>query len=120
MADNEVNWQEKLAYLRTAYAQALPEKLKQIDAAALDWYKTPTSRDKLEALYLLVHNLAGSGATFGFTDISKNAQILEHLLKKALSKPVLDCATITSDVHQLMTQLAASFPALTQAPQDCQ
>lgn len=120
MADNEVNWQEKLAYLRTAYAQALPEKLKQIDAAALDWYKTPTSRDKLEALYLLVHNLAGSGATFGFTELSNNAQILEHLLKKALNKPVLDSATIISDVHQLMTQLTTSFPASTQAPKNCQ
>lgn len=82
--------QAKIKVLSDAYAAQLPDKLEQID---LTWRQLPFSRwdeDKFQTLYLLVHNLSGSGTTFGFSSVSDVAHSLEEYLKVlAQAKTVL-------------------------------
>ena len=70
---------EKLARMRVAYAQKLDQKTANIQSGWQDLL-THWNSDSLDALYRQVHNLAGSGSTFGFPDISSSAQTLQTLL----------------------------------------
>ena len=58
---------ERLAALKTAYAEKVPARLEEVEAAAKGLDKDgPPAREALEAIHALAHKLAGSGATFGF------------------------------------------------------
>lgn len=80
MNTNSDTLQDKLALLRKSYRDQLPAKINEINEAA-----NPPATDGeaerrayLETLEGLAHKLAGSGATFGFPDISDVARSLEH------------------------------------------
>jgi diguanylate cyclase (GGDEF)-like protein len=80
MAD-PADLQAKLKVLSDAYAVQLPEKLKQI---VLTWSQLSTAEwDDLgfKNLHRMVHGLAGSGKTFGFSALSDSARKLEDYLK---------------------------------------
>ena len=76
--------QEQLRILRDGYADRLPDKLAQVESlwsivsqsARADW-----PEDALFTLHRLVHSLAGSGATFGFPELSLHARRAEIELK---------------------------------------
>lgn len=79
--------QDKLALLKQSYRDQLPAKIDEIKVAAV----LPGAGDVsdirlyLETLGRLAHKLAGSGATFGFPDISSTARNLEHACDSALN-----------------------------------
>lgn len=78
-SDDEI--QVQLAALRTTYATQLHTKLRQVE---LLWqrYQASEQRDEILATLLdTVHRLSGSGATFGFSGLSKAAQNLELALR---------------------------------------
>ena len=86
--------QDQLRILRDGYAARLPEKLGQIEllwnvvshSARASW-----PEDALFTLHRLVHSLAGSGATFGFPELSLHARRAEIELKSfAAGKAELD------------------------------
>ncbi len=76
--------QEQLRVLRDGYAARLPDKLAQIESlwnvicqnARANW-----PEDALFTLHRLIHSLAGSGATFGFPELSLHARRVEVELK---------------------------------------
>ncbi|KGF72090.1 diguanylate cyclase [Neosynechococcus sphagnicola sy1] len=72
--------QAQLATLRQAYAQQLLGRVEQI---ATTWQQLSRRWDDtmLATLHRMTHNLAGSGATFGFAAISDRARALECLLQ---------------------------------------
>ncbi|RYX83279.1 diguanylate cyclase [bacterium] len=76
--------QEQLKNLREGYAAKLPEKLTQIESL---WQivgneaRDQWPDDALFTLHRLVHSLAGSGATFGFPELSLHARRAEVELK---------------------------------------
>ncbi len=78
MADKDA-YEEKLNKLRQEYREVLPHRLLEIDSA---WEQVlqDGSKDKVEKLYGLIHGLAGSGATFGYTRLSGAAKDLEALI----------------------------------------
>ncbi len=76
--------QEQLKILRDGYAAKLPDKLTQIE---LLWQtirlkeRAQWPEEAMFTLHRLVHSLAGSGATFGFPELSLHARRAETELK---------------------------------------
>ncbi len=76
--------EDQLRILREGYVARLPDKLVQIESL---WNIVSTTErvgwpeDALFTLHRLVHSLAGSGATFGFPELSLHARRAEIELK---------------------------------------
>jgi len=86
MADSPgTELQEKLRLLGASYIAELPDRILQLEAA---WNELLQARDagKLQTLHRMAHNLSGSGATFGFPDISEMARTLEKTLKDLMNQ----------------------------------
>lgn len=85
MADPAAESQEKMRVLRAAYAGQLPEKIRQIEDACAG-YQSRLDEETLHALHRMVHGLTGSGATFGFAELSQVARVLEEYLKNLVNR----------------------------------
>lgn len=72
-----MGFQEKLLQLRQEYAELLPQKLKDIDNAWNSLHNRPNQPELWRQFRAFVHTLAGSGATFGFPELSAQASRLE-------------------------------------------
>jgi len=79
-------FQQQLNALRSAYAQQLPRKARHIQDAwhALD--KARPDAEGLNTLLRLLHNLAGSGASYGFPAVSAAAREIENDLREQLQQ----------------------------------
>ncbi len=77
---SSMGFQEKLLQLRQEYADLLPQKLKDIDNAWNSLRHKPNQPELLRQFRAFVHTLAGSGATFGFPELSNQAARLEALI----------------------------------------
>ncbi len=75
MAEN-ADIQDKLALLKKSYLNQLPEKLVEIERAAVG--AEYPDRASIETVKGLAHKLVGSGATFGYPVISDAARIIEN------------------------------------------
>lgn len=73
-------FQEKLQQLRQEYTDLLPLRLKEIDMAWIAVRDNPDQGDTLRQMRAFVHTLAGSGATFGFAELSARASKLEGVI----------------------------------------
>lgn len=76
------DFQTKLKVLSDAYAAQLPENLSQIEQA---WSQLPRGEwdeEGFQVLHRMVHNLTGSGKTFGFSLLSEVARNLEEFLRQ--------------------------------------
>ena len=96
----------RLAVIRRAYIAELPRKITDLnlawnDAQANDWQPV-----QVQVLHRLVHNLAGSGATFGFSVVSDCARALESALRVLLQPGPTD------DVEAARNLLPTLFKAL--------
>ncbi|WP_020613290.1 diguanylate cyclase [Sediminispirochaeta bajacaliforniensis] len=74
---------EKLAALADEYIRMLPERFREIKDALM-MAERDGSAGSLPTLRLLVHKLAGSGATFGFKELSRNGKALENRLEQLI------------------------------------
>jgi len=79
MPSDKDAYEEKLSKLRVEYRESLPRRLREVEEA---WtvIQRDGSSEAVTALYGLVHSLAGSGATFGYTQLSAKARDLEALV----------------------------------------
>ncbi len=78
--------QAKLQYLQNLYAKELPGKITELEAIWRFLQERPGIREFLTTFHQMAHKLNGSGATFGFQEISNNAKELEILLAKAVDE----------------------------------
>ena len=85
MPSPEAQLQQKLAKLRQAFVEQLPDKLESLH----EHWQLVTSEnwpnEATHAFHLLVHSLIGTSGTFGFTEISNKARQLEILIKHILA-----------------------------------
>ena len=99
--------QDKLALLRQSYRDQLPAKINEVIEAA----RPPAAGDEagtrhyLETLEGLAHKLAGSGATFGFPDISVTARLLENGCEETLNLQELSLQVAADAVEPLVKAL---------------
>jgi CheY-like chemotaxis protein len=104
----------RLASMREAYAERLPEKIGQLDelwqtlqTCSSDEVKTQST---LKELHFLIHRLSGTGASYGFTALSAAARTLELYLKPLFTDKVGSSLT-----EAQMNNITALFCALKQA-----
>ncbi len=76
--------QEKLAIVRNNYARQLPQRIQEIETGWRQLKETEWNAQSLAALHRKVHSLAGSGGTFGFSDLGRAARNMEVPLKMVL------------------------------------
>ena len=81
---------EQLAGLVDDYIRQLPKRMEEIDQAFEAVCGTPGNIDAYTELRLLVHKLAGSGATFGFDEISRTAREFEKRLAAIIESGLLE------------------------------
>lgn len=111
MNTNSETIQDKLALLRQSYRDQLPTKIDEIKEAA----RPPATdgaaeiRRYLETLGGLAHKLAGSGATFGFPDISVAARSLEQGCEEALNLHASSRQAVTEATTPLIESLQKSI-----------
>ncbi len=76
---------DKLRTLQARYRDDLAQKLAALDAAWRSVDRDDCSSDELRHFHLLLHRLAGSGATFGFVAISEISHKLEEIVLRGLN-----------------------------------
>lgn len=89
MSDNsDIN--AKLAVIRKAYIMELPRKAADLEQAWRTAEASAWQQVQVQELHRLVHNLAGSGATFGFTVVSECARTLDGALRALLQPDAIE------------------------------
>ncbi|MCW8915956.1 MAG: diguanylate cyclase [Magnetovibrio sp.] len=87
MADSQPSMHEKLAALRSQYAERIDARVDDL-CDLLDVFGDANEskrRDILQKLREATHKLAGSGATFGFPGVTEHARAMEHSCVDALN-----------------------------------
>ncbi|MDH3335306.1 MAG: Hpt domain-containing protein, partial [Rhodospirillaceae bacterium] len=93
MANDNMTVEEKMAALRSAYAQQLEGKIAEISdqiSAISSSNDENTIAETIASVRALTHKLAGSGATFGFKDISTVAREMEDACIKSIEDKKYD------------------------------
>jgi HPt (histidine-containing phosphotransfer) domain-containing protein len=81
-----------LRALRDGYRTELPAKIRALDAA---WAAALAGEEQsAEKLRALIHNLSGSGAVFGFVEISRRAAAIERDLDALLDRGATSAAEL--------------------------
>ena len=99
--------------LRTRFIARLPERIADIELHGAAC-ASGDPRDALKTLFHIAHNLAGSGATFGFDQLASAAREAEASIETAMkSAPPLAAATAAhmADSLRHLTGVAASAVA---------
>ncbi len=96
--------QEMLRLLRESYIARLPDKIGQIEAAwqALnhDW-----NNETAQTMLMGVHKLSGSGASYGFQQISETARALEIFMSELIENSLLPSKAQKNKISRLLTSL---------------
>lgn len=102
--------QQQIAALRVVYVQQLPQRLDETRDAFERWVKSKAAGE-LFTFYRLTHNLAGSGALYGFEEITEKALAIEHVVTVLIEKKAPPTPT---DIATLRVRLAALGETLCQ------
>lgn len=92
----------RLAELRGRYLGDVAAKVALMEAL-LGQLQQAWDHEALAHMRLMAHRLAGSGATFGYADVSERARALEQLLKPLLNGPAPDVAQLDAIEAALLT-----------------
>lgn len=93
----------QLQLLRDNYVRDLPGKIGQI-REGLNALRSSWNNESLRTLHRHTHSLTGSGATFGFAEVSAAARALEHVLKNLVEA---DAGPEHPDVEKIEPLLCA-------------
>lgn len=107
--DDDIN--TRLIALYADYQQQLPERIRYI-VQQFEMYCAPSSSPTaLSNLHHALHQLAGSGATFGHTELGSIARRWEHLTGSLLKASAAASLPQQQEMRSLLVQLsrAATF-----------
>lgn len=95
----------RLRALQQEYARRLPDKLDQLDdlwqkLLYVDWRK-----DLFALLQRMVHNLAGSGRSFGFPALGDRAAALDRFLQQCLNEDKPPSDVVREEVSMALAEL---------------
>jgi chemotaxis protein histidine kinase CheA len=111
MTQNNDHINARLNELYADYRQQLPERISYI-AQQLEAYCTASPPPgALANLHYALHKLAGSGATFGHSELGEIARHWEHLTSALLKSSAPLSASQQQEMQSLLAQLsrAATF-----------
>lgn len=108
MPDYDNDIEDQLKALREAYAVSLPEKFAQIKACHAGIMSGDDDvEEKIILLHRLLHGIAGSGATFGFSELGQKARQIEQIIKKWMVQRDRPCSEEKTEVSNLLTHFMA-------------
>jgi diguanylate cyclase (GGDEF)-like protein len=84
---DHIDMQQMLAQLRQRYIAELPQEIMSLQKLAEKMVSDEEVQPTLNTLHQKLHKLTGSGGTFGFSELSDRARILEQKAKKWLEFP---------------------------------
>jgi len=87
MVSEQLTMEEKLALLRDDYTESLGARIAEIEDAVGAFGEATPGADRLEKIRDIIafaHKLAGSGATFGFPNITTVSRAMENACKAVL------------------------------------
>lgn len=107
------SWQistEKLEALKRKYLLQLPERTAELERYYAQWVSNRNNKEALAACRNSVHKLAGSGATFGLDELSRQAARAEDILKTIQEGIQSPDSTNIEELDQVFRQLSAAAP----------
>ena len=110
MPDKNPDIQEKLQQLHQQYAQKLPDRVSTLEKRWLALNLDDPHSAQFDNLVREFHSLAGSGASYGFPQITSLSREIENILLKAKSDNGQDSDVVKSKIN---TKLAALKQAAT-------
>ncbi len=113
MADFSERVNNGLEKLTEKFKTALPFRIKEIVEALANAEGSSWSESGIESLKLLVHRLAGSGATFDCEDISAKTKEIEKLLNRIQENLPPDSGSI-KELHAIIADIEAEYLAPTE------
>jgi len=102
MAKKKLDISEQLAKLQAKYEASIPDRLNNIDQLWQALISSEWDIENLKQLHLTVHSLTGSGANFGYIELSEKARVIESTLS-AWEK--LTCAPRAEQQSELAEKL---------------
>ncbi|MDP2156711.1 MAG: diguanylate cyclase [Nitrospirota bacterium] len=100
--------QEKLKELRKVFSAQLPEKIRQIEEALNGLNQDEWDPGKAEQAAQLLHTLAGTAGTFGFSAIRTAAKGTEALLRTSISNSGIPGGSVPAKITEQLVALKAS------------
>ncbi|SDW83199.1 diguanylate cyclase [Thiocapsa roseopersicina] len=101
------SFQIRKARLRASFLSQLPGRLADARRAVAELRAGEIDHAHLDALYILFHTLKGSGATFGFRQISDAAKSAEQAVRRAMDSGGRIEAALPGELEPLMSDLDA-------------
>lgn len=109
MDSHEGNDERWLDNMRGFYLSRADEKLKQLSQAVQGLLNRPSSPSAYRKLDRLLHNLIGSGGSYGLPEVSEAAREMLTSLKLARENGDLPGAELMSDLRDGMERLVGIF-----------
>lgn len=102
----------RLTELYADYQQQLPERIRYLVQQFETYCSSASSPNALSNLHHALHQLAGTGATFGYTELGSIARHCEHLTAALLRIPSAASPAQLQEMRALLDQLsrAATLP----------
>ena len=97
--------EEQLRGLQQDYAEQLPAKIEEMEKLWSTIQDSKNNYKRLAQLRKMSHKLIGSGSTFGFDEITKNAQQLEMLLDMVIMEGEQTLARRKDNIDNLLDNL---------------
>ena len=95
----------QLTALVDDYIRQLPQRIVEIEEGFARIGESPGDIETYLHLRLLLHKLAGSGATFGFAEISSSAKSIENQLTAIIDSGLLDADAVESELSVAFDRL---------------
>jgi chemotaxis protein histidine kinase CheA len=106
----------RLAALRASYVTHLTARLAELQAGLDTLLHTGWNPELARTVHRLVHGLTGSGATFGFDNLSQAAHALEQLLKVAIRADAIPDDTWPDTATRALDDLTRTIQTAIAAP----
>lgn len=100
--------EETIARLRTDFVERLPGELDEVMRFYAPAVASPPDMEALREVVVIAHRIAGSGATFGFPEISEFGRALEVRARLPLERGQVD-ADDRHELAQLVEQLTQAI-----------
>jgi chemotaxis protein histidine kinase CheA len=95
----------ELARLSAAFVAQLPGQMQAVEEEMTAWLEAPRDAVRFEVLSHRVHQLKGSGSTFGCPGVSKAARALEQLMGAYRREIDAGACPAAGDVESAMARL---------------
>lgn len=93
--------QQALDLFRAQFAQQLPARLAEADAALAAWRAAPNDNEIGRALFRVLHRLAGAAGTFGMPLFGDACRVIELQMEEVLERGERTNADVERIAHAI-------------------